>query len=274
MAKPTKKTKQIAIVAGALKLPFLVRDSLRRAGYSVFIVGLKNYVDPALGADIVVRLGAGGTIYRELKRRGIDQMILVGALGHPKLSDIRPDFWTLKMAARVLAADRGYDSMLSVLVREIEKKGVHVIAAQDLCPDLVFSAGIQTRAKPGKQDKRDIERAVEVSHIIGRADIGHSAVIDKMVLGVEGADGTAALLERVAKIKKQTINKKSGVFAKMTKPGQSLKIELPAIGPDTIRSVAAANLSGIIVNAKTCLVIDRDEVIALANKHKIFIQAV
>ncbi|MDR0319114.1 MAG: UDP-2,3-diacylglucosamine diphosphatase LpxI [Rickettsiales bacterium] len=270
-----KKTdKKIALIAGALRLPFLVRDSLRANGYAVFIVGLKNYADPKLGADITVRLGAGGTVWRELKKRGIKQMVLVGALGHPKFSDIRPDLWTVGLAARVLAADKGYDSMLTVLVREIERKGVKVVAAQDLCPDLVFAPGVQTKTKPGKQDARDIARATEVSQIIGKADIGHSVVVDKMVLGVEGADGTAALLDRSAKIKKAQGGKRGGVFAKMTKPGQSLKIELPAIGPDTVRAVAAANLGGIIVNAGTCLVIDRAEVIALADKNKIFITAI
>ncbi|MDR0449613.1 MAG: UDP-2,3-diacylglucosamine diphosphatase LpxI [Rickettsiales bacterium] len=268
------KDKNIALIAGALRLPFLVRDSLRAQGYKVFIVGLRNYADPKLGADMVVRLGAGGAIYKELKRRNIKQMVLVGALGHPKFSDIRPDLWTFRMAARVLAADKGYDSMLTILIREIEKKGIKVVAAQDLCPDLVFKPGIQTKAKPGKQDARDIKRATEVSKIIGAADIGHSVVVDKMVLGVEGADGTAALLERVIKIKQQQGGKKSGVFAKMTKPGQSLKIELPAIGTDTIRNVAAAGLDGIVVNAGTCLIIDREEVVALADKHKIFINAV
>ncbi|MCL2629725.1 MAG: UDP-2,3-diacylglucosamine diphosphatase LpxI [Alphaproteobacteria bacterium] len=266
------KDKNIAIIAGALRLPFLVKDSLINQGYNVFTVGLKNYVDAKLKPDIVVRIGQGGTVMKELKKRGIRQMILVGALGHPKFSDIRPDFWSMKLAARVLSADRGYDSMLTVLVKEIEKFGVKVLAAQDLCPDLVFKPGLQTKTKPGKADKKNIDRAVEVSKIIGQADIGHSVVVDKMVLGVEGADGTAALLERIIKIRDG--KKRSGVFAKMTKPGQSLKIELPAIGPDTISNVAKAGLNGIIVNAGSCLVIDLDQVLALANKHKIFIYAV
>jgi DUF1009 family protein len=277
MASKTKKIKQIdkkvAIIAGAYRLPFLVRESLLAQGYEVLIFGLKNYADPKLKADFTVRLGAGGTILKEMKKRGFSQIVMVGALGHPKFSDIRPDFTTIKIAARVLMQDRGYDSMLSALIREIEKLNVKVLAAQDLCPDLVFDKGIQTKTKPAKQDLRDIARAVEVSQIIGNADIGQSVVVDKMVLGVEGADGTAGLLERVIKIKKKVGSKKSGVFAKMTKPHQDLRADIPAIGVDTIRAVVDANLDGIIVNAKTCFVIDRKQVISLANKHKIFIQA-
>jgi DUF1009 family protein len=119
----------------------------------------------------------------------------------------------------------------------------------------------------------DLERAVDVSHTIGAADIGASVVVDKQVIAVEAAEGTAKMLERVVKMR-QAKKRASGVFAKMTKPGQDLRIDIPAIGVDTVRAVAAAHLRGIIVNTKTCFVVDREKVIATANKLKIFIVAV
>ena len=93
------------------------------------------------------------------------------------------------------------------------------------------------------------------------------------VVAVEAAEGTARMLERVVEMRKNR-RKSGGVFAKMTKPGQDLRIDIPAIGVDTVRAVSAAKLHGIVVNAKTCFVIDRDAVIAAANKAKIFIMAV
>ena len=60
----------------------------------------------------------------------------------------------------------------------------------------------------------------------------------------------------------------------MTKPGQDLRIDIPAIGVDTVRAVAAAHLRGIIVNAKTCFVVDKEATIRAANDAKIFIVAV
>ena len=81
------------------------------------------------------------------------------------------------------------------------------------------------------------------------------------------------MLERVVERRKNR-RRSGGVFAKMTKPGQDLRIDIPAIGVDTVNAVAAAHLRGIIVNAKTCFVIDKDAVIAAANRAKIFIKAV
>ena len=156
----------------------------------------------------------------------------------------------------------------------MEKRGYEIVAAQDLAPELTFEkTGIQTRVKPSKDDLRDLERAIQVSRVIGTEDIGASVVVDKQVVAVEAAEGTARMLERVVEMRKNK-RKSGGVFAKMTKPGQDLRIDIPAIGVDTVRAVKNAKLHGIVVNAKTCFVIDRDAVIDAANRAKIFIKAI
>jgi len=265
--------KKIALVAGALDLPFFARDALRRAGWDVFVVGLKNFYDPRLHPDMVVRLGGGGRAVREFRRRGINKLTFVGALGHVNLSDIRPDLWSLFALISIMKHQRGYDSMAVALNKVLARRGLTVVAAQDLAPELAFETpGVKTKTRPTARDRRDIDRAIEVSHTIGAADIGASVVVDKQVFAVEAAEGTAKMLERVVDMRKN-YKKSSGVFAKMTKPGQDLRIDIPAIGVDTVKAVAAAHLRGIVVNAKTCFVVDRENVIAAANRHKIFIVA-
>ena len=266
--------KKIALIAGALQLPFFTRDALQRAGWDVFVVGLKNFVDPRLNPDMIVRLGGAGRAVREFRRRGIHNLTFVGAIGHPNLSDIRPDLWSFTALLSIMKHQRGYDSMATALNKVLEKRGFTIVAAQDAAPELAFeTAGVKTKTRPSKSDMVDIERAVDVSHTIGAADIGASVVVDKQVIAVEAAEGTAKMLERVVDMRKAK-RKSSGVFAKMTKPGQDLRIDIPAIGVDTVHAVAAAHLRGIIVNAKTCFVVDKENVIREANKAKIFIVAV
>ena len=265
--------KKIALVAGALDLPFFTRDALRRAGWDVFVVGLKNFVDPRLEPDMVIRLGGAGRAIRAARRRGIKKLTFVGALGHPDLSDLRPDLWTFMTLLKIMKHQRGYDSMAVALNKVLEKQGFEIVAAQDLAPELTFeTAGPQTRAKPSATDKRNIERAIEVSHTIGAADIGASVVVDNQVIAVEAAEGTARMLERVVDMR-QNKRKPSGVFAKMTKPNQDLRIDIPAIGVDTVNAVAAAHLRGIVVNTRTCFVVNKPAVIQQANKLGIFILA-
>ncbi len=264
--------KKIALIAGAYKLPFYVKESLIKSGYEVFVVGLKNFVDPKLKPDITIRLGEGGTATREMKKRGITKMTMVGAIGHPNFSDIRPDWWSMKIVAKVMMSDRGYSTLFDALLREIEKKGFKVVGAHELCPDLVLQKGTVTKTKPNKQDWKNINRAVEASHLIGRADIGQAVVVDRLVLGLEGADGTDALINRCGAMIKS--KNRSGVFAKLKKPQQDLRVDLPAFGMGTMKTIVGANIRGIVLDAKYCFMIDMDEVIDTANKHKIFIQAI
>ena len=270
----TKPNKKIALIAGALDLPILTRDALKRRGWDVFVIGIKNFYDPKLNPDMVMRLGNAWAASRETRRRGIKKLVFVGALGHPNLSDIRPDLWTIGLLISVIKNQRGYDSMAVAFEKSLQKRGYELVAAQDLAPELTFEhAGVYTKAKPTAADNKAIERAIDVSHTIGAADIGASVVIDKQVIAVEAAEGTARMLERVVSMRKGH-KRASGVFAKMTKPKQNLKIDIPAIGVDTVRAVANAKLRGIVVNTKSCFVIDKNAVIAAADKARIFIVAV
>lgn len=265
--------KKIALVAGALDLPFFTRDALRRAGWDVFVIGLKNFVDMRLNPDMIIRLGGAGRAVRAVRRLGIKKVVFVGSLGHPNLSDLRPDFWSLRMLLKIIKHQRGYDSMAVAFNKVLEKQGFEIVAAQDLAPELTFeTAGVQTKKKPTASDEKNIARAIEVSHLIGAADIGASVVVDKHVLGVEAAEGTARMLERVVQMRAK-VKRPSGVFAKMTKPNQDLRIDIPAIGVDTVNAVAAAHLRGIVVNTKTCFVVDKENVIKQADKLGIFILA-
>lgn len=269
-----KQDKKIAIVAGALDLPLLTRDALRRAGWDTFVIGLKNFYDPRLNPDMVIRLGGAGAAIRAARRRGIKNVTFVGAIGHPNLSDLRPDLWTLFALFKIIKHQRGYNSMAVAVSNVMESAGFKVVAAQDLAPELTFeSAGVLTRKKPTRADAQNIQRAIEVSHTIGVEDIGASVVVDKQVIAVEAAEGTARMLERVVEMRKNR-KKNGGVFAKMTKPGQDLRIDIPAIGVDTVNAVADAKLNGIIVNTKTCFVVHKDKVLETANKRGIFIMAV
>ena len=269
-----KSEKKIAIVAGALRLPFLVRDALRARGWDVFVIGLKNFYDAKLNPDMVIRIGGAGAAIHAARRRGIKNVIFVGAIGHPNLSDLRPDLWTFFALLKILKNQRGYDSMAVALNKIMTNAGFNVVAAQDLAPELTFEhAGVLTKKKPGRGDMANIERAIDVSHTIGAADIGASVVVDKQVIAVEAAEGTARMLSRVIEMRKNR-KKSGGVFAKMTKPGQDLRIDIPAIGVDTVNAVADAKLHGIIVNTKTCFVVNREDVIKRANERGIFIMAV
>ena len=264
--------KKIAVVAGALKLPDLVAANLRRRGFDVFFVALKNFYDGAERPDLTIRLGALGGALKEFRKRGIKKMVMVGALGHPNLANIRPDWASIKILARILKNQTGDDSVLKTLIREIERLGVKVLAAHKLCPDLTFDRGVLTRRKPAKTDLPDIKLGIRAANEIGRLDIGQSVAVSRQVLAVEAAEGTREMLRRVAELRRGH-KKTGGVLVKLLKPGQSAALDIPAVGVQTIIDAAEAGLNGIVVNAADCWAIEKDAIINEANKRKMFILA-
>ena len=62
-----------------------------------------------------------------------------------------------------------------------------------------------------------------------------------------------------------------GVLVKYPKKKQDHRIDLPAIGLDTIKQCKISGLRGIVLKHKKNIFLDKDKSIKLANKNKMFI---
>ena len=82
------------------------------------------------------------------------------------------------------------------------------------------------------------------------------------------------MLERVAQLPEEirgTSDIRRGILAKCPKPIQERRVDLPTIGPSTVKLAAGAGLAGIAIEAGGALVLEREEVSKLAAELGIFI---
>jgi DUF1009 family protein len=165
---------------------------------------------------------------------------------------------------------KGDNGLLGAVVRSLEEEeGFRVVGADSILADLRAGAGPFGRHAPTQDDEADIARGVDVVHEIGLLDIGQAAVIRQgVVLGVEAAEGTEALLQRCGAL--QGANR-GGVLVKLPKPGQEKRADLPTIGPKTVAGAADAGLAGIAVAAGATLVIEPGRVAADADAAGLFV---
>ena len=99
-------------------------------------------------------------------------------------------------------------------------------------------------------------------------------VAGKHVLAVEAAEGTDQLLARVAELRangRVRAPAGSGVLVKAPKQGQDLRYDMPSIGPLTIEGAARAGLAGIAVIAGSTIIAEPAELVAAADRAKIFV---
>ena len=95
-------------------------------------------------------------------------------------------------------------------------------------------------------------------------DVGQAVIVQQgVVLGVEGVEGTDALIARCAELAREG---PAGILVKIKKPGQERRVDLPTIGVDTVRAAARAGLRGIVIEAGGTLVLNRDAAIGCDHK--------
>ena len=263
------------VVAGSGKLPAIVLSALKRTGTDIRVLALPEFdhgAAPAIAADSVSLENFADWLMR-FKSEGFRQIVFAGGARRPRIAPgtKRPEY----ADAGLPDLFAGDDSVIRSIVKLVEAHGFSVKGAHELVPELISAPGILTQREPNAEDRLDVARAAEIVSSLGAADVGQAAVVVcRLCVALETASGTASMLETA----KRTIgavnprpNAVFGVMYKAPKPGQEMRLDMPAIGSETVRQAAAAGLSGIAVEAGSVLILDRLETVQKADRAGLFI---
>ncbi len=266
---------KLGLLAGGGGLAPAVAAAARAEGRAVFVVAFKGHTDPGWLAGFAhawVPLGAVGRTLALLHEAGCEEVCLIGRVGRPSLAAVALDRRARAMLARLGSRDAGDDRLLRLIVAELEADGFRVVGADALGSGLLATAGPIAGGAVPADAWADVRRGVAVARALGAVDVGQAVVVQaELVLGVEAAEGTDALLARCAALKREG---PGGVLVKGRKPGQERRVDLPTIGPDTVRGAAAAGLRGIAVEAGHTLVADLDGLERAAAEAGVFVVGV
>jgi DUF1009 family protein len=180
---------------------------------------------------------------------------------------------------RVIAAYRGGDNhLLSGMSKLLEDEGLHLVGAHEVAPEILVPEGALGRAQPSERDRADIALGLDYLHAAGRFDIGQAVVVaGRHVLAVEAAEGTDAMLGRVAEMRangRVRAPRGTGVLVKAPKPTQDRRFDLPSIGPRTIEGAGRAGLAGIAVVAGSTIVAEFEQLVTAADRANVFVLGV
>src|SRR5438270_9158098 len=277
--KALQVTSPVGLIAAGGAMPFAVADCLKARGIDCVLFALKGACDPG-GVERFrhhwISVGQIGRAVRLFRSENCRDLVFIGTLVRPALSEIRLDWGTFRVLGRVWAAFRGGDDhLLSGIAKILENDGFRMVGIKDVAPDLLMPEGCLTLKTPDETAAADIARGRDVLRALGPFDIGQAAVvIDGHVVGVEDIEGTDGLLARVARLRTEGRIRAStarGVLVKAPKSGQDLRFDLPTIGPRTIEGAAAAGLAGIAVVAGNTIVVEPQAVIEAADAAGLFV---
>jgi DUF1009 family protein len=271
----------LAIIAGGGSVPLHVARAAEQAGRKTLVVGIEGEADADFDGFSYERFSWGqiGKLERLLSGHGARDVVIVGGVR------VRPDFrlltqldmGTVKALPEIYAILRkGDNSVLTGVIRFIEARGYSVVGAHEVATDLVAPEGTLV-GKPSAEQLADARLAIEAAWLIGQLDAGQAAVsVGERIVALEGAEGTDAMLERVALLRETRRVRfaiPGGALAKCSKPQQDLRVDMPTIGPDTVTHAKAAGLAGVAIEAGRVMIIDRAETVRRAEAAGFFIQA-
>ena len=273
---------RLGLIAGGGDLPLQIARHCQDAGRPLFVVRLRGFADAAMEAFPGAEVGLAeiGRCIRVLKQAECDSVCLAGNVARPDFSALKPDLRGVAILPRlILEARKGDDALLRAILEAFRKEGFAIEGAHEARSDLLLGAGPLGRWRPDAAHQADLQRAFEIARRIGELDIGQGAVVcDGLVLAVEAQEGTDAMLRRVADEVAPALRGREGarrgVLAKAPKPIQDTRVDLPALGPATVRGAARAGLAGIGGEAGRTLVLEREAVIALADELGLFVVGV
>jgi DUF1009 family protein len=269
----------IGLVAGGGAMPFAVADSLVARGATPVLFALRGACDPVAVRRFRhhwISVGQVGRAMRLFRAENCRDLVFIGTLVRPALSEIRLDWGTVRVLGRVWAAFRGGDDhLLSGIGDILEQDGFRMVGVKDIAPDLLMPEGCLTRATPDSDTIADIARGRAVLGALSPYDVGQAVVvIDGHVVGVEDIEGTDGLLARVARLRNEgRIRAKAarGVLVKAPKSGQDLRFDLPTLGPRTVEGAVRAQLAGIAIVAGHTIVAEPQAMLAVADAAGIFV---
>jgi len=280
-AQSTGNHEPLGIVCGAGSFPIAVADCVQKRGRPVVMLALRGFADKAVERfpHEWMPFGAFGTSVALARKHHLRDIVTIGSVHRPKLLDFRLDWTTLRLLPRLARLYRGGDDhLLSGVAQLLDEYGFRLLSIAEVAPELMVPAGILGADKPSAEDEIDIAFGFDLLRALGPFDVGQAVVIfGRRVLAVEAAEGTTGMLMRLAKLRKSgrlKLSARAGILVKAPKPSQSRRIDLPAVGVETVTQAAEAGLRGIAVEAGGTIVPDAAAMVRAADSTGLFLVGV
>jgi DUF1009 family protein len=269
---------KIGLIAGNGRFPILFAQGARENHVQVIAVGvegetnpeIKNYVDSLYW----IKLAQLGKLIRTLKQEGITKAVMAGGLTKSKMYSrfrflkFRPDWRGITLFYRKVR-DKNDHTLLEAVAEELARDGIELLSSVTFVPQLLAQKGCLTWRTPSQREMEDIEYGWPIAKEIAHRQIGQSLVVkEKVVLAIEAIEGTDEAIRRGGKL-----GRKGVVVIKVAKENLDLRFDIPTVGPETVKTLKDAGVSCLAIEAGKTLILDREEMIRLADKAGISIIA-
>ena len=262
----------LGIIAGNGVYPRKIADAAHKAGVKKIIAAaFTGETDPVISqhVDVVewLRVGQLSKLLKIFGEQRVNQAIMAGQIAPKNLFDLRPDWKALLLLAKL--KQRNAESIFGAIAGELGKADVDLLPATTFLEDCLAPPGLIAGSKLSRREEEDVDFGWKIAKEIARLDIGQTVIVKNgTVLAVEAFEGTNHAIKRGGELARN-----GAVMVKVAKPNQDMRFDVPVIGLETVRTAAEAKLRVIAMEAGKTLLLEREEIVDLANNSAISLLA-
>jgi DUF1009 family protein len=261
---------KLGLIAGNRSLPLMFARQARAMGTKRLVaVAFEGETDPSLAGlvdDIVwVKVGQLSKMISAFTDRDIHYCVMAGQVAPKNLYEVRPDLRAMGVLFRL--KEKNAHTVFGAIADELKSDGVELIEATPWLRPLMPGPGFQLGPKPSAEQQSDIEFGYRMAKETSRLEIGQTVVVKEgTVLAVEAFEGTDRCLARGGELG----GKKGGAVAvKVAREKHDLRFDIPCVGPQTLETCAAAQISVLAFESGKSLLLEQEACERLAKKNKI-----
>lgn len=263
---------KLGLIAGSGKLPLIfARETKREA--DIATVALSGYTSPEVeslvGKTLWVKIGEFDRAVKFLLSEGATRVVMIGKVPQTVLLNQAGFNERISLLLRKLGSKQT-ESILRALADELEKEGIKLVDGRKYLSSYLASPGVLSERRPNERELKDIQFGKMIVKEIGRLDIGQTVVIKNgVILAVEAIEGTDRAIRRGANLGGEGV-----VVIKMSKPQQDMRFDIPVVGRRTIELLREIKASALAIEAERTVILDREELIKIADEAGICIVAI
>jgi len=263
---------KVAVIVGNGELPIKFLDSAKEHGIDPYPIGLFDTVSEKVKKHpnyIEVNIGQMKKVLLYLLTNNIKKLVMLGKVEKKLLfQDMKLDEVGTELLKKM--PDKKDETLLFGVISLFRLNGIKVLPQNHLMKDMMFSNKIYTKSKPSEKDLRTIKLGIEGAKALATIDAGQSVVCkDEAIVTLEGIEGTDKTIERAYEYVGNDC-----ILVKMSRPQQDMRVDVPAIGLDTIKKLVSINAKGLVAESKKMLFLDMEKCIKLADENNLFIMGV
>ena len=268
----------ICIIAGQGNLPKILakksKDSL-----VICVKGLSNLKDFHNPREEII-ITELDKIIKLLTKYNIKKIIFSGKFFRPE--SIKYIFNNTAKSIFDNIKNKGDNELLEIIKSFFVSKGFEIIPPTYFLNENIFTKG-EIICKNYDELKSNYltessKHSLKILNQLSKFDVGQALVISgKHVIGIEGLEGTNDLITRCSKLFNNHLKAKSvygPILAKFPKKNQSLDLDMPVVGLETVKLCFKNNYLGISVSLKGTLILDQKEIIDFCKNNEFLFHTV